>query len=101
MATSIVSSEISATVLGGAVPFLPGEADLEEKVLKRAQKTLRKAHTRDSLGALTKFAEASAPATPSITPSLTHYALRRPEPTRLRQLRQAIADGRIQAVTGI
>ena len=33
------------------------EADLEAKALKRANKTLRKAHTHDSLDALTKFAE--------------------------------------------
>ena len=33
------------------------EADLEAKAIKRANKTLRKAHTRDSLQALTKFAE--------------------------------------------
>jgi uncharacterized protein (DUF2252 family) len=33
------------------------EAALEAKVLKRTNKTLRKAHTRDSLEALTKFAE--------------------------------------------
>jgi uncharacterized protein (DUF2252 family) len=33
------------------------EADLEAKAVKRANKTMRKAHTRDSLEALTKFAE--------------------------------------------
>ena len=33
------------------------EADLEAKAVKRTNKTLRKAHTRDSLDALTKFAE--------------------------------------------
>ena len=33
------------------------EADLEAKAVKRTNKTMRKAHTRDSLEALTKFAE--------------------------------------------
>jgi uncharacterized protein (DUF2252 family) len=33
------------------------EADIEAKAVKRTNKTLRKAHTRDSLEALTKFAE--------------------------------------------
>jgi len=33
------------------------EADMEAKAVKRTNKTLRKAHTRDSLEALTKFAE--------------------------------------------
>ena len=33
------------------------EADMEAKALKRTNKTIRKAHTRDSLEALTKFAE--------------------------------------------
>ena len=33
------------------------EANMEAKALKRTNKTLRKAHTRDSLEALTKFAE--------------------------------------------
>ena len=33
------------------------EADIEAKALKRTSKTIRKAHTRDSLEALTKFAE--------------------------------------------
>jgi hypothetical protein len=61
--------------------------------------TLARAHARS--GDTSPSPNTSAPTTPSITPSPTFHPLRRPEPTRLRHLRRSIADGRIQAVTGI
>jgi len=41
----------------GASKAGKADADLVAKAVKRVNKTLRKAHTRDSLGALSKFAE--------------------------------------------